>query len=325
MKTRQLGRDGFSVSEIGLGCWQFGGDFGPIEDDTSLAIMRAAVENGITFFDTANVYGAGRSERLIGQFLRECGTPIRVATKFGRGDVYPDGYSLEALRRAVDEARERLGVERLDLLQLHCVPTEVLRGGEIFDWLRAVRDEGGIAHFGASVESDEEALICLEQPGLLSLQMIFNVFRQKPLHEVFPVAAERGVGIIVRLPLASGLLTGKYDRNTRFDESDHRNFNRDGQQFNVGETFAGIPFERGLELVEPIRDWVPAGMTMAQMTQRWILDQPAVSSVITGASRVAQVRDNAAVSELEPLPTELHDQLADHYREHVAAEIRGPY
>lgn len=325
MHTRNLGSNGFPVSEVGLGCWQFGGDFGPIDDETSLAIMQAAVDSGITFFDTANVYGAGRSERLIGQFLRNCPTPIRVATKFGRGDVYPDGYSLDAMRSAVDEARERLGIEQLDLLQLHCVPTEVLRQGHIFDWLRQLQSEQAILHFGASVESNEEALICLQQSGLLSLQMIFNVFRQKPLLEVFPQAAAQGVGIIVRLPLASGLLAGKYTADTQFDPSDHRNFNRDGQHFNVGETFAGIPFTTGVELVETMRPWVPADLTMAQMTQRWILDQPAVSTVITGASRPDQARANAAVSDLAPLPQSLHERLGKFYAEHVAQHIRGPY
>lgn len=325
MKRRQLGAAGFEVSEVGLGCWQFGGDFGPISEDAAMEIMSAAVARGVTFFDTADVYGAGRSESLIGRFLAQNDQRVRVATKFGRGEVYPDGYSEEALRRAVDASRQRLGVEMLDLLQLHCVPIEVLRRGEIFDWLRRVQEEGGIAHFGASVESDEQALLCLEQDGLLSLQIIFNSFRQKPLEVVLPLAAKMGVGIIVRLPLASGLLAGKFHADTQFASTDHRSYNRDGQQFNVGETFAGIPFDQGVELADRLRPWVPDGMTMAQMAQRWILDHKAVSTIITGASSQEQVATNAAVSQLPPLSPELHKQLAEFYHSEVHAHIRGPY
>lgn len=325
MKRRQLGAAGFEVSEVGLGCWQFGGDFGPLSEATAMKIMSEAVAKGVTFFDTADVYGGGRSESLIGKFLSQTNQPIRVATKFGRGEIYPDGYSESALRRAVDASRQRLGVETLDLLQLHCVPIEVLRRGEIFDWLRRLREDGGIVHFGASVESDEQAMLCLAQEGLLSLQIIFNIFRQKPLEELLPRAAQLGVGIIVRLPLASGLLSGKFRDDTQFAESDHRRFNRDGQQFNVGETFAGIPFERGVHLAERLRPLVPPRMTMAQMAQRWILDHEAVSTIITGASSRKQVVDNSAVSDLAPLPSELHEELAGYYRCEVHQHIRGPY
>ncbi|XZE54907.1 aldo/keto reductase [Planctomycetaceae bacterium SH139] len=325
MQIKQLGDAGFAVSQIGLGCWQFGGDFGPIDDETSLQIMQSAVDQGISFFDTANVYGDGRSERLIGQFRAKSDAELKIATKFGRGDVYPDGYSLDALRQAIDASRERLGVDCIDLLQLHCVPTAVLRQGAIFDWLRTVQQEGSISHWGASVESDEEAVICLDQPGLLSLQMIFNIFRQKPLEAVFPRAADQGVGIIVRLPLASGLLAGKYTAATTFAPSDHRNFNRDGEHFSVGETFAGLPFQQGVALVESLRDWLPPELTMAQMAQRWILDYPAVSTIITGASRPEQVLGNAAVADLPALPAELHRQLAEFYHREVRQHIRGPY
>jgi aryl-alcohol dehydrogenase-like predicted oxidoreductase len=325
MKRRRLGAKGFEVSEVGLGCWQLGGDFGPLSEATAMEIMAEAVRQGITFLDTANVYGDGRSESLIGRFLSQAEHDIRIATKFGRGDVFPDRYSEDALRRSAEASRERLGVETLDLLQLHCVPTEVLKRGEIFDWLRRLRDAGTIRHFGASVESDQQAMLCLGQDGLLSLQIIFNIFRQKPLDELLPRAAEQGVGLIVRLPLASGLLTGKFRTDTRFDETDHRSFNRDGQAFNVGETFAGLPFERGVELAERLQAWVPEGMTMAQLAQRWILDHEAVSTIITGASSKAQVADNAAVSTLPPLPDDLHRKLADFYHREVAEQIRGPY
>ena len=325
MKSRNLGTKGFAVSEVGLGCWQFGGDFGPMNQDMANQVMQAAVDAGITFFDTANVYGAGLSESYIGQFLNSCTTPIRVATKFGRGDVYPDGYSEDALRIAIELACQRLQVSSLDLLQLHCVPTQVLQNGEIFDWLRDAQSKGFIKHFGASVESDEQALICLQQHGLTSLQVIFNVFRQKPAELVFPKAQELGVGIIVRLPLASGLLAGKYTQETVFVESDHRNYNRDGQRFSVGETFAGIPFETGLQLVDALKPLLCSTMTMAEMTQRWILDHPAVSTIITGAKTPEQVRGNSRVSDLPPLPDSLHTQLVDFYKQNVFHHIRGPY
>jgi aryl-alcohol dehydrogenase-like predicted oxidoreductase len=326
MNTRQLGRIGFEIGEVGIGCWQFGGDFGPMEERTAMSILKTAVENGITFFDTADVYGAGRSEELIGRFLKTCGTPVRVATKFGRGGgVYPDNYSRQALREAVQTSLDRLGLDALDLLQLHCIPIEVLRDGEVFGWLADLRQEGLIRHFGASVESVEQANICLGQEGLLSLQVIFNLFRQKLVTELLPQAKERGVGIIVRLPLASGLLAGQFKKDTTFAESDHRSYNRDGQCFSVGETFAGLPFEKGVELADELTPYVPAGMTMAQMALRWILDHDAVSVVIPGASSPGQAIGNAAVSALDLLPDELHKTFRTFYKQKVHDHIRGVY
>jgi aryl-alcohol dehydrogenase-like predicted oxidoreductase len=327
MKTRLLGEKGFEVGEIGLGCWQLGADWGPsLEEGTAFAILSAAVENGITFFDTANVYGSGRSEKLIGQFIQECGKPVVVATKFGRGeDVYPDNYSEDALRRSVDAALKRLGVDALDLLQLHCIPTDALREGEVFDWLRRLKQEGAIRHFGASVETVEEGLLCLEQEGLLSLQVIFNVFRQKLVSQLLPQAKAQGVGIIVRLPLASGLLTGKFTRDTKFPETDHRLYNRDGQHFNVGETFAGLPFEKGVELVDMLKEMLPDGISMVQMALRWILDHDAVSVIIPGASSPEQAKANAEVSDLKPLSRDLSQALAEFYAKSVHRHIRGPY
>lgn len=328
MKTRQLGKSGFGVSEVGLGCWQIGADWGTgVDREIAREILETAVAQGVTFFDTADVYGGGRSEDLIGQFLKHHeGPEIRVATKFGRAaGIFPDGYSEDALRRSVDASRERLGVESLDLIQLHCVPTDVLRQGEIFDWLRAIKSEGAIRHFGASVETVEEGLICLEQDGLLSLQVIFNLFRQKLVTELFPQAEAKGVGIIVRLPLASGLLSGRYSAETVFAEGDHRNYNRDGAAFNVGETFAGLPYETGLALVERLRGMLPEGMTMAKLAQRWILDHPAVSTIIPGASRPDQIARNAVASDLEPLPEALHAELTAFYETEVKEHIRGAY
>ena len=326
MNKRTLGEGGFEIGEVGIGCWQFGGDFGPMEDATAFAILEAAVASGTDFFDTADVYGAGRSEELIGRFLKTCETPITVATKVGRESVlYPDKYSREIVRDSLLRSIKRLEVDALDLVQLHCVPTEVLSDGEIFEWLRDFKKEGIIRHFGSSVESVEQGLICLEQEGLLSLQVIFNPFRLKLATELLPQAKEKGVGIIVRLPLASGLLSGKFTKTTAFAETDHRNYNRDGRHFNVGETFAGLPFEKGVELADALKEFVPPNMTMARMTLRWILDHDAVSVIIPGASSPGQATGNAVAAGLEKLPPGLHAELAEFYQEYVRQHIRGPY
>jgi aryl-alcohol dehydrogenase-like predicted oxidoreductase len=326
MHTRTLGRSGFPVSEVGLGCWQFGGDFGAMEESEAQSILEAAVANGVDFFDTADVYGDGRSEKIIGEFLKNHPVGIRVATKFGRGGgVYPNGYSESALRGGIEASLERLGVDQLDLVQLHCIPTQTLRDGVIFDWLRNAQRDGLIRHFGASVETVEEGLLCLEQDGLLSLQIILNVLRQKPVAELLPQARAKGVGIIVRLPLASGLLSGKFTHETTFANTDHRNYNADGQRFNVGETFAGIPFPIGVDLVNALRAFVPETLTLSQMALRWILDQEAVSSIIPGASSPAQAAANAAIADLPPLSPDLHPKLREFYETRVHRNIRGPY
>lgn len=325
MNTRALPLQHTSWTEVGLGCWQLGGGWGkPWNDHTAQEILQAAYESGIRFIDTADVYGGGASERSVGTFLkkhRDC----FVATKLGRGGLYPDGYTKESLRAATMASLERLGLERLNLTQLHCVPTAVLREGKVFGWLREQQGEGLIERFGASVESVEEGLICLEQEGVASLQIIFNVFRQKPLEDLLRKAKDRGVGIIVRLPLASGLLGGKMTAQTKFEAEDHRNFNRDGAHFNVGETFAGLPYEKGVELADALKAFVPQDLSMAQMSLRWILDHEAVTVVIPGASSPAQARANAEISGLNPLPRELHGELAAFYRDQVRKWIRGPY
>lgn len=328
MKNRKLGVKGFDVSEVGLGCWQLGADWGKdISKQTAFDILNEAVKKGITFFDTADVYGNGKSETIIGEFLKTCEVPISVATKFGRaGDAYPDKYSKEVLRKSVEGSLQCLGVDSLDLLQLHCIPTHYLKEGSVFDWLRELKQEGLIKHFGASVETVEEGLICIQQEGLLSLQVIFNIFRQKLVTELFPQAEAKGVGIIVRLPLASGLLSGKFNSNTTFPENDHRNYNRNGEAFNVGETFAGLPFEKGLEFVETIKnDILPSNLTMVQLALRWILDHNAVSCIIPGASSTNQVVSNAEVSNIEFLPNETHSALIDLYKNVIHKEIRGGY
>lgn len=334
MKQRAFGNSGDTVSEIGLGTWQLGGaDWGALDEAAALATLQAAVESGVTLFDTADVYGLGRSETLIGRFLKSRGqsaSPIFVATKLGRfaesGGQNPfEHFSFERFRAHTENSLTRLGVEALDLQQLHCLPTEVMRRGEVFDWLRRLRDEGKIKNFGASVESDEEALLCLEQEGLCSLQIIFNIFRQKPIVEVFEKAKAKNVALLARLPLASGLLSGKFTLATVFAPQDHRQYNRDGEQFNVGETFAGLPYEKAVELVEELKPLVPAGVTMAEMALRWILDFDAVSAVIPGATSAAQATANTRASALQPLDAELHRTLAAFYENEVAQHIRGAY
>lgn len=322
MKTRRLGKTGFEVSEIGLGCWQLGGDFGPVGDDTAKAILDAANDAGVSFWDTADVYGGGLSESRIGAHAKPAG--LKVATKVGRsGALFPDRFSKDGVRASLLGSAQRLGVASLDLAQLHCVPTEVLRDGAIFSWMDELRDEGLVRNWGASVETIEEGMICLEQPGCATLQIIFNLFRQDAAAELLPQAAEKDVGIIVRLPLASGLLSGKYDKATRFDASDHRNYNADGQAFSVGETFSGIPFERGVELVGELRGLAPEALPMSQFALRWILDHPQVSTIIAGVSKPAQMADNVAASEQKSLFPALMGRLSEWYEKDVKPEIRG--
>jgi aryl-alcohol dehydrogenase-like predicted oxidoreductase len=326
MHSRVFAALGRPVSEVGLGTWQLGGDWGQITDESALAILRTALDAGTTLFDTADVYGAGRSETLIGRFLRETRAPIVVATKLGRSSPpgWPANFERAAIRAHTEASLQRLGVEALDLTQLHCVPTDVLRRGDIFEHLRELKREGKIRAFGASVESVEEGEICLRQPDLASLQIIFGLFRQKAAERLLPEARRRNVAILVRLPLASGLLGGKMTRQTRFAPEDHRTYNRNGEKFNVGETFSGLPFEKGVELADLFKSYVPPGLTLPQMALRWCLDHDAVTAIIPGATTPAQARANASVSDLAPLPQGLRAQLADAYRLHVAPHIRGP-
>jgi len=315
------------VGEIGLGTWQIGGGWGAVSEESAMATLHAAVEGGTTLFDTADVYGMGRSETIIGRFLKETRAPITVATKLGRFSPpgWPDNFTREGIRGHTEASLRRLGVETIDLTQLHCVPHEVLKRGEVFEHLRELKREGKIRDFGASVESMDEAATCLEKEGVASLQIIFSIFRQKPITTLFETAKRRGVSLLIRLPLASGLLGGHLTKATHFARDDHRNFNRDGQQFNVGETFAGLPFEKGVELAESLKARVPTGLTLAQMSLRWCLDFEAVTALIPGARSPEQARANAKVSELPPLSQELHAWLAQFYAAEVAPHIRGPY
>jgi aryl-alcohol dehydrogenase-like predicted oxidoreductase len=328
MRTRKFGSAKIKISEVGLGTWQIGGSWGDISQSEGRNILNSAYASGVTFFDTADVYGDGKSEKLIGHFLKTTKPgSVFVATKLGRWSQpgWPANFTQKTMRQHTQASLERLGVDALDLTQLHCVPTEVLRKGDIFDNLRILKREGLIRQFGASVESMEEALICLEQEGLASLQIIFNVFRQKPIKALFEFAQAKDVAIIVRLPLASGLLTGKINLATKFPKTDHRNFNRDGQSFNVGETFAGLKFEDGVRLAGELKSFVPEGMTMAQMALRWILDFEAVTTIIPGASRPEQIASNVSASDLPKLTPQLHDQLTKWYETNVADKIRGKY
>jgi aryl-alcohol dehydrogenase-like predicted oxidoreductase len=327
MRYRAFGAESFNVSEIGLGTWQLGADWGDVEESTAQKVLETAVEYGINFFDTADVYGKGRSESLIKKYLKPLSNDIIIATKLGR---FPEpggleNFSLESFRNHTEASLNRLGVECLDLTQLHCIPKELMASGEVFDWLQILQKEGKIKRFGASVESMDEALICLEQEGLFSLQIIFNVFRQKPIEALFEKAKEKKVALIIRLPLASGLLSGKISTDRVFPENDHRNFNKDGQCFNVGETFSGLPFEKGVELSEKLKGLVPPEITMTQLALRWILDFDAVTVVIPGGKNAQQVMENSLVSDITNLTENLHNNLSEFYNNEVKTYIRGKY
>lgn len=319
---------GRPVSEIGLGAWQLGGaDWGDVSDERAFEILNAAADAGVTFIDTADVYGLGRSERLIGAWLSSRPDRARffVATKLGRFPEpgWPGNFKRETVRAHVEANLERLDMDALDLVQLHCVPPKVLREGVMFAALRGLQEEGLVRAFGASVETVADASFALDVEGLASLQIIHNILRQPMAESVLPAAQAKGVSIIVRLPLASGLLSGRFGARERFAANDHRTYNREGEAFYVGETFAGLMLEKGVHLVGQIQPLVPDGMTMAQFALRWCLDQEAVTTVIPGATSPAQARANAAASFLPPLDAKLRTKLADFYRSDVAPHIRG--
>jgi aryl-alcohol dehydrogenase-like predicted oxidoreductase len=317
------------ISEIGLGTWQLGSaDWGAVNDAEAFAILQAFIDAGGNFIDTADVYGMGISEQVIGRFLKTQQQPICVATKLGRrhdnGNGWPQNFTYDGLRRHVESSLKNLQVSQLFLEQLHCIPTEELQSGKVFEHLRKLQSEQLIKHWGVSVETTEEALICLEQEGLASLQIIFNLFRQHVADEVFAKAQEKEVAIIVRVPLASGLLTGKFSNETEFAANDHRNFNANGESFNAGETFAGIEFSQGVALSKEIGSILPKG-DMAQWALRWILDHEEVTTVIPGASKVSQVMSNVAASDLPPLPNEIEVKLRGLYDQKIKPLIRGHY
>ena len=322
MKQRSLGKTGYQASEIGIGCWQFGGDFGPISDTQSTDTLAAAHKANVSFYDTADVYGAGRSEQVIGDFAKSHKDMI-IATKVGRMPaLYPDNYSQDDVEAHIQDSLMRLGVEALDL-QLHCVPTEILKQGQIFHVMNNLQAKGLIKAWGASVETLEEAKICIAEDNCATLQIIFNLYRQDAIWSLFDEAKARDVGIIVRLPLASGILTGKFTADHKFDESDHRNFNRDGAHFSV-ETFSGIEQHKAVALLDEIRPFVPEGWSLADFALRWILDHEAVSSVIAGCSHPDQIERNVRAASLAPLPDETHAALSKIYKEKIRPLIRCP-
>ena len=324
MNYRSVRETGLRVSEISLGTWAFGGDWWTVGEDEAYAALNRAVDLGVNFLDTADVYGDGRSERLIGRLLKDRPEDeILVATKAGRRlDPHTaEGYDNENLSAFVERSLKNLGVEALDLLQLHCPPTETYRQDSTFEALDGLKEAGKVKNYGVSVEKVEEARMALDYPNVATVQIIFNIFRQKPAEEFFPLAEERGVGILARVPLASGLLSGKMRSNRAFSEDDHRFFNRNGEAFDRGETFSGVDFETGLAAAEELKELVPEGNTLAQFALRWILMHPAVSCAIPGGKNPAQVEDNVAAAEMPPLSEETMERAKDIYDRSVRAEV----
>ncbi|MEZ0077486.1 aldo/keto reductase [Planotetraspora sp. GP83] len=321
MEQRAMGRLGRQVGVVGLGAWQLGADWGEVSEADALNTLHAAVDAGVTFIDTADVYGDGRSEKIVGRLIKER-PGLTVATKMGRRvPQTPEAYTLGNFRAWTDRSRDNLGVDRLDLVQLHCPPTSVFSDDEVFDALDTLVAEGRIAAYGVSVETCAEALTAIARPGVASVQIILNAFRLKPLDEVLPAVEKAGVGIIARVPLASGLLSGRYGPQTVFGEDDHRNFNRRGESFDVGETFSGVEYGVGLQAVDTLRALVPAGMTMAQFALRWVLDQPGVSVVIPGARNPEQARANVAADGFPPLPEDAHAAVRAGYDELIRPQV----
>lgn len=328
MNYRPLGRTGWNVSEVSFGAWAIGGTWGTVDDGQSMAALHKAADLGVNLFDTADVYGDGRSERLIGKLLRERpGERLYVATKFGRrlNPHVAEGYNLVNFEAFLDRSLDNLGVEAVDLVQLHCPPSEVFSRPEVFEACERLIERGKLRHYGVSVEKCSEALAAMAYPGVQSIQIIFNMFRLKPLKEVLPQARERQVGILARLPLASGMLTGKITKETKFEPDDHRAGNREGQWFDKGETFSGVPFEVGLAAVEELRELRPPGATVAQFAMRWILDHPAVTCVIPGAKRPSQAEENCRTSDLPPLSEETMRAVEGVYDRRIRSLVHGQW
>ncbi len=325
MNYRQLGNTELKVSEVSFGTWAIGGDWGTSRDEDGLKGLALAMEQGVNFFDTADVYGSGHAEELLAKATKGKADSIHIATKFCRfGDIHdPENYTEQKVREYCEQSLKRLQREQIDLYQIHCPPIEIMRDGSIFTVLDKLQQEGKIRHYGVSVETIEEGLLCMKSPGVKALQVIFNLFRQQPAEILLPQAQANGVGILVRLPLASGLLTGKFKENSTFQANDHRNFNANGEQFNVGETFAGLPFVKGVELAREL-EWIADGRdNMARASMRWILDHPAVTCVIPGFKNEAQVEDNLATLNVPSFTAEEMDRLSAFYKHQVAPFIRG--
>ena len=323
MKYRDLGTTGMKISEVSFGAWAIGAGWGTVDDKDSLSALHKAVDLGINFIDTADVYGMGHSEQLIARLRKERSEQLYVATKAGRklDPHVADKYTPQNIRRFIQESLKNLKVDTLDLLQLHCPPREVYYTPELFDALDGMVKEGLIKNYGVSVEKVEEALKAIEYPGVRTVQIIFNMFRQRPAELFFREAKARKVGVIVRVPLASGLLTGKMTRDTSFEKDDHRNYNREGQAFDRGETFAGVEYEKGLQAVEELKRIKPKDFTMAQFAPKWILMHDAVSCTIPGAKRPSQVEDNCRASDLPDLSKQMLDGVREIYKTYVKADV----
>ncbi len=319
MQYRRLGKTGYDISAVSFGAWAIGADWGTVDDRDSLAALHAAADVGINFIDTADVYGDGRSERLVRRFLADRGGErIFVATKMGRRvEQKLENYTPEAFVAWTDRSRENLGMETLDLVQLHCPPTDVYYHPELFAACDDLVAGGAIAHYGVSVEKVEEAIKAIEYPGIASVQIIFNMVRQRPADHFLAMALANGVGVLARVPLASGLLTGKYDQASTFAENDHRNYNRHGAAFDVGETFAGLDYDTGLEFVAAVRELVPDGATTAQLALRWILMHEGVTAAIPGAKSPEQATANAAAADLAPLDATTMASIQELYERHA--------
>jgi aryl-alcohol dehydrogenase-like predicted oxidoreductase len=323
MERRPLGRTGADVGVIGLGTWQLGGDWGDVDDDTADDVLDAALDAGVTLLDTADVYGDGRSEVRIRRALAARRDRPFVATKVGRrADPFDAAqYTPENLRAWIDRSRRNLGVQTLDLVQLHCPPPAVYSDERVYETLDALVEEGAIAGYGVSVETVAEGLTALQHPGVHTLQVILNIFRRKPLEELLPAALRAGVGVLARVPLASGLLTGKYDESTTFPADDHRNYNRNGEAFDVGETFAGVPFEVGVAAAREVAAIAGPDVATSAFALRWVIDQPGVTAVIPGARTVEQVRGNVAAASMTPLSDAQLTDLERVYDERIRAHV----
>ena len=323
MQLRELGRTGWKISTVSFGAWAIGGTWGTTDDSESLAALHRALDLGVNFFDTADVYGDGHSERLLARLRRERKEPFRVATKAGRrlNPHVASGYSRENLTDFVQRSLKNIGTEALDLLQLHCPPTDVYYQPEVFGVLDDLVKAGKLRHYGVSVERVEEALKAIEFPGVQSVQIIFNIFRQRPADLFFEQAQKRRVGVLARLPLSSGMLTGKLTSTSTFAPDDHRQFNRRGEAFDRGETFSGLDYELGLKAVDELRPLVPRGWTLAQMALRFILDFPAVTCAIPGAKRPAQVEENVAAADLPPLTEAMMTRVRTIYEQRVRPSV----
>lgn len=323
MQYRELGRTGWKVSTVSFGAWAIGGTWGEVDDDESMATLHRALDRGVNFFDTADVYGDGRSERLLARLRKERSEPFYVATKAGKrlDPFVASGFTHANLAAFVERSLKNLQTDAIDLLQLHSPPTAVVYMPEVFDALERLKQAGKLRHYGISVEKVEEALKAIEYPGVQTVQIIFNLFRQRPLELLFRETLRRQVGILARVPLSSGLLTGKMTRQTAFAADDHRQFNRQGASFDRGETFSGLDYETGLQAVEELRPLVPAGWTMSQFALRWILMSPAVTCAIPGGKRPAQVDDNMAAADLPALSDEVMEKVGEIYRRVVYPEV----